>query len=115
MPKPILKWVGGKTQIIEKVISHFPENINSYHEPFVGGGSVLLKFLEYIDSGKIKINPSVARSKNIYAYDANKWLIMLYSNIKDDVERHLLLLGKSIWLFFSSPKAQALSEGFSTE
>lgn len=87
MPKPILKWVGGKTQIIEKVISHFPENINSYHEPFVGGGSVLLKFLEHIDSGKIKINPSIAMSKNIYAYDANKWLIMLYSNIKDDVER----------------------------
>ena len=86
MPKPILKWVGGKTQIIEKVISHFPENMMSYREPFVGGGSVLLKFLEYIDIGKIKINSSDTGSSNIYAYDANKWLIMLYSKVKDDIE-----------------------------
>ena len=40
--KPILKWVGGKTQIIYTIIKKFPIEINNYREVFVGGGSVLL-------------------------------------------------------------------------
>ena len=68
IPKPILKWVGGKTQIIDKLITNFPVKINNYHEVFLGGGSVLLTFLSYIKSGIIKIQG------NIYAYDSNESL-----------------------------------------
>lgn len=75
-PKPILKWVGGKTQIIDKVISDFPNDINNYHEPFLGGGSVLLTLLTYIKDGIIKIHG------NIYAYDLNEPLIYVYKNIQ---------------------------------
>ena len=32
IPKPILKWVGGKTQILDKLIVEFPTEINNYHE-----------------------------------------------------------------------------------
>lgn len=75
-PKPILKWVGGKTQIIDKLIMNFPVEINNYREVFLGGGSVLLTLLSYIKSGIIKIQG------NIYAYDLNEPLIYIYKNIQ---------------------------------
>jgi len=74
--KPIIKWVGGKTQIIHSIINKFPTKINNYHELFLGGGSVLLALLSYIKHNKIQI------SGNITAYDLNSALIGLYKNIK---------------------------------
>ena len=43
--KPFLKWVGGKTQIIESIISKVPAEMNNYHDTFLGGGSVLFAIL----------------------------------------------------------------------
>lgn len=74
--KPFMKWVGGKTQIINDVIELFPKNMNNYHEPFLGGGSVLLALLTYQANGYIKI-----RGK-IYASDLNSNLIAVYKNIQ---------------------------------
>jgi DNA adenine methylase len=69
--KPFLKWVGGKTQIIQDVLGAFPSEINDYHEIFVGGGSVLLVALEKANvKGKF------------YAYDLNKILIDTYKDIQ---------------------------------
>lgn len=76
IPKPILKWVGGKTQILDKLITDFPVEINNYREVFLGGGSVLLTLLSYVKSGIIKIQG------NIYAYDLNEPLIYIYKNIQ---------------------------------
>jgi len=76
IPKPILKWVGGKTQIVDKLIVDFPNEINNYREAFLGGGSVLLSLLSYVKNGIIKING------NIYAYDLNEPLIYIYKNIQ---------------------------------
>ena len=76
--KPILKWVGGKTQIIDKIISEFPKEMNNYHEIFLGGGSVLLALLSYVKKDIIKINGY------IYAYDINEPLIYMYKNIQSN-------------------------------
>ena len=76
--KPILKWVGGKTQIIDNIIKEFPLEINNYHEIFLGGGSVLLALLSYVKIGNIKINGK------IYAYDINEPLIYMYKNIQSN-------------------------------
>ena len=76
VPKPILKWVGGKTQILDKLIVEFPTEMNNYHEIFLGGGSVLLTLLTYVNNGVIKI------TGQIRAYDLNEVLIYVYKNIQ---------------------------------
>jgi len=76
--KPFLKWVGGKTQIIEQVMALFPKEVKDYHEPFLGGGSVLLAFLTAVKSGSVKLTGKV------YASDLNTNLIGLYKNVQSN-------------------------------
>jgi DNA adenine methylase len=38
--QPFLKWAGGKSQLLEQFESFLPKNLESYVEPFVGGGAV---------------------------------------------------------------------------
>lgn len=85
--KPFLKWVGGKTQIINKVIKLFPNKCETYHEIFLGGGSVLFAVLQN------------KKYKNIKAYDLNETLIHLYKNIQKDYKKVLNELNKLITEF----------------
>ncbi len=67
----ILKWVGGKRRIIDKIERYFPKKIETYYEPFLGGASVFF----YI---KQKYNP-----KNCILSDLNKDLINVYLAVKN--------------------------------
>jgi DNA adenine methylase len=74
--KPFMKWVGGKTQILDTVLATFPTTIQNYYEPFLGGGSVLLGMLSYVRAGKITVTGTINAS------DINSNLIGLYMNIQ---------------------------------
>jgi DNA adenine methylase len=38
--RPFLKWAGGKTRLLQRILPHVPERFDDYHEPFLGGGAM---------------------------------------------------------------------------
>ena len=85
--KPFVKWVGGKTQLLEDIKRALPMNLSqrknvTYIEPFVGGGAVLFWILqEYPNITRAVIN------------DINAELICTYRIIQNAVERLIDELG----------------------
>lgn len=90
LQKPFLKWVGGKTQIINTIIKHIPEYMNNYHEIFLGGGSVLFAILTLQKNKQINIK------NDIYAYDINQTLINVYKHVQNNPDKLLKYLTKYI-------------------
>lgn len=82
--KPVLKWVGGKTQLLEHIRERVPSNFNTYYEPFIGGGAVLFDLAP----------------KNAVVGDMNKELINLYEVIKSSPDA----LVKSLGMHINSPE-----------
>lgn len=67
---PVLKWVGGKRQLLESITPLVPKKFTTYCEPFFGGGAVLFA----LQPPKAIVN------------DLNGDLITVYEVIRDDVE-----------------------------
>ncbi|HET6434602.1 MAG TPA: DNA adenine methylase [Xanthomonadaceae bacterium] len=40
--RPFVRWVGGKSRLLPRLLPHIPERIGNYFEPFLGGGAVFL-------------------------------------------------------------------------
>ena len=84
MTKPVLKWAGGKRQIIGELTERLPPDFHTYHEPFLGGGALFFKLCELRGAMRSVIS------------DINPDLIMLYRVIrdqKDDLIRYLRGMG----------------------
>lgn len=79
--KPFLKWAGGKNQLIEEISEIIPKNIDTYIEPFIGGGAILFWVLNNL--------PNV---KNIIINDINLKLINSYKVIKDNIDELINIL-----------------------
>lgn len=86
--KPFLKWVGGKAQILDHVMALFPTEMVNYHEPFLGGGSVLLALLTRVRNGLVKISGCIRAS------DLNSNLIHLYKNVQARPEELIIEVKK---------------------
>lgn len=76
--KPVVKWVGGKRQLLPEINKRLPKEFTTYYEPFLGGGAVLFDIIP----------------KTAIVNDYNEELINMYKVIKNDAEGLLSLLEK---------------------
>ena len=85
--RPVLKWAGGKGQLLEQIEQKLPlklkmNGIKRYIEPFVGGGAV---FFDIYNRYNIQ---------EAFLFDINPELVILYNVIKRDVENLITELTK---------------------
>jgi DNA adenine methylase len=84
-PRPFLKWVGGKGQLLDVLVSRVDEagDFGRYHEPFMGGAALFYA----LHRGK-------RLKKKAYLADYNPRLVASYAGVKADVDsviKHLQL------------------------
>ena len=77
---PFVKWAGGKRSIIPIIASFLPENIETYHEPFVGGGAVFFAFEDRIKTATLA--------------DLNEELVIAYRAISQQTDEVIVALEK---------------------
>jgi len=80
--KPFIKWAGGKSQLLSEIRRKYPERIEKYCEPFVGGGAVLFDVLSNYQPKEVLIN------------DINAELINTYRQIKNNCEPLISILSE---------------------
>lgn len=84
--KPFIKWVGGKSQLIEQLDKQLPADFDNwenvtYIEPFVGGGAMLFYLLQRY--------PNI---KHAVINDINSDLTTCYQTVRDMPEQLILSL-----------------------
>ena len=72
--RPLLKWAGGKRQLLDAIRRRLPDEIDTYYEPFVGGGAVFFALA------------MEKRFRRAVLSDQNSELIETYTTVRDDVE-----------------------------
>lgn len=89
--KPFVKWVGGKSQLVEQIEKLLPtggENrLMKYAEPMVGGGALFFSVL------------SKYNFEELYISDINDELINAYQTVKNDVDNLIAKLNEMQMLF----------------
>ncbi|MGF1535328.1 MAG: DNA adenine methylase [Elainellaceae cyanobacterium] len=79
-PRPFIKWVGGKTQLLPELMRRIPKRIDRYFEPFLGGGALFFH-----------LQPEKA-----VLTDINPDLVSLYQVIRDSVEELIADMGQHV-------------------
>ena len=80
-PRPFLKWVGGKSQLLAQFRPLLPEMFGRYFEPFVGGAALFFAM----------------RPPRAVLRDVNEELVDCYAAIRDDVEGVITALGNHVY------------------
>ncbi len=73
--KPVVKWAGGKRQLIDKLLELMPKSYNNYFEPFIGGGALLFELMPH----------------NATINDINQDLLSIYRCLGDENNFNLMI------------------------
>lgn len=79
-PRPFLKWVGGKGQLVSQLIERAPAQFSTYHEPFMGGGAFFFALYR------------AQRIEKAYLSDLNTELVDAYTAVRDQTDAVLARL-----------------------
>lgn len=104
---PVLKWAGGKTQLLPVLNEHYPielskGEIETYIEPFVGSGAVFFDLYNKYPIPKA------------YLSDVNPELVILYNSLKEDVSCVIQELALLSAYYLSQNSEEARKELFYT-
>lgn len=87
---PFLRWVGGKSKMLNVIREYLPHSFNDYYEPFLGGGAVFFGIQD--------------RIQKAYLSDVNRGLINSYNTVKlfphkliDELEKHQIFHSKEFY------------------
>jgi len=88
LPRPFLKWAGGKSQLISQYVPYFPQKFATYYEPFLGGGAVFFYLYGATrNEQNTKMFPAIIT-------DINPELVNVYCCVRDRVEEIIELLAQ---------------------
>jgi DNA adenine methylase len=74
VPKPFVKWAGGKRQLLPIIANHIPSKFERYFEPFLGGGAVFFSLI------------TKERKTKWLLSDLNSDLVLSYVTIRDKTQ-----------------------------
>jgi len=74
--RPLLKWAGGKRQLLPELRPFYPPAFARYFEPFLGSGAV---FLDLHNTGRLD-------GRDVYLSDINADIIGCYLAVREDVD-----------------------------
>lgn len=69
--RPFLKWAGGKTRLLSRILPHVPATFDNYHEPFLGGGAMFFAIRDRMHG-------------TAHLHDLNEILASVWQRVQED-------------------------------
>jgi len=74
LPRPFLKWAGGKSRLLPALSTRLPEEFGTYYEPFLGGGALFFHLVASRGTQAAVLS------------DINRDLVDTYRGVRDEVD-----------------------------
>jgi len=87
--RPILKWAGGKRQLLPELRPYYPAQFSRYFEPFLGSGAV---FLDLHNTGLLD-------GREVRLSDVNADIIGCYRAVRDETNEVISALRTHEWRY----------------
>ncbi|MDS3861585.1 DNA adenine methylase [Thermosynechococcaceae cyanobacterium BACA0444] len=97
--RPFLKWAGGKSQLMGQIIPYLPQalingEIETYIEPFIGGGALFLEIAQHYPV------------KNLIIADVNPEIVLAYRVIQTQVSELISALAFLESQYLQAPESE---------